>query len=99
MTTPAQAAKLDPQVRCRPAPSTHVRAFEEELVILDFANGEYFALDAVGADVWHQLELGASLHEMATSLAARYDVAYEDALRDATSLLCSLMERRLIVRT
>lgn len=83
--------------RMRPAQSVHTRDFDGELVILDLACGEYFALDAVGAMLWQELERGAKLEDVARKVVAEYDVAYETALADLRALTAELLERGLMV--
>src|SRR5262245_26156573 len=73
---------ISPATRVRISPRVYARAFGEELVLLDFAAGEYFGLDAVGADVWRGLEAGQAIAEVARAIAARYDVASDQAERD-----------------
>lgn len=85
--------------RLRPASSVHTQRLGAEIVLLDFANGEYFALDEVGAVVWECMEndVGASIREMAVALVAQYNVSHADALRDVRALTRELLARSLIV--
>jgi hypothetical protein len=91
MTTYAESARF------RPAASVHVRPLGSDLVLLDFANGEYFALDEVGAEIWRCVESQASIREIAATLITRYDVSSADALRDILQFLNELTARSLIV--
>ena len=83
--------------RFRPAPNVHTRALGPEIVLLDFARGEYFALDPVGSDIWRLVERGATLGEIAAELVTRYDVSHNEALRDSRALLGELLSRFLVV--
>jgi hypothetical protein len=82
--------------RVRISPRVYARAFGDDLVLLDFAAGEYFGLDAVGADVWRGLEAGQPIAEIATSIAARYEVASDQAERDIVQLVGELAASSLI---
>ena len=42
---------LDEGSRVKISPSVYARAFGEEVVLLEFGRGEYFGLDAVGAEL------------------------------------------------
>jgi hypothetical protein len=87
---------LDASTRLRVSKSVYARPFGEELVVLDFARGEYFALDAVGAEVWRALERGSSLQVVAAAIASTFDVSEADALRDIIALSRELLDRRLV---
>jgi Coenzyme PQQ synthesis protein D (PqqD) len=84
------------RVRC--ADAVHARLFDEELVILDLARGEYFALDPVGARVWAGLQSGRTVEEMAQEIVSEYDVSLDGALADLTALGDDLVARGLLVR-
>lgn len=81
----------------KPAPNVHSRVVGKELVLLDFARGEYFALDEVGAGVWSIIEKGATVSEIAGVLSARYDVEESVARQDSQALIDQLRARRLVV--
>jgi hypothetical protein len=71
--------------------------FDGDLVILDLANGEYFALDPVGARMWEGLAARHSRDAIAEKIAQEYDVSVERALSDLSSLVDQLVSRRLLV--
>jgi hypothetical protein len=83
--------------RTRPAPSVHVRAFDDELVVLDLAAGEYFALDAIGARLWQGLGAGNTVEDVAKAIVDDYDVSFERALADLLTLADELVARGLVV--
>lgn len=95
MTT--QGSVIVGETRFRVGPNVHSRKLGDELVVLDFANGSYFALDPIGAAVWEQIERGASRQEMVRALLSRYDVSEYEASRDVTVLLEDLLEHALIL--
>jgi coenzyme PQQ synthesis protein D (PqqD) len=76
-------------VRCRP--------FDEDLVMIDLEGGEYFALDAVGARMWHLLISGLTPAEVGAALAAEYEAREDDICRDCMKLADELLERRLFI--
>ncbi len=88
--------KLDERSRVTISPSVYARAFGEEIVLLEFGKGEYFGLDAVGADVWTRLEAGDDLGAAADHIAAQYEVSREEALRDIVDLVAQLQIHHLI---
>jgi hypothetical protein len=94
MSTVATAWKHG-RVRC--ADAVHARLFDEELIILDLAKGEYFALDRVGARLWSGLDSGRMLEEIARELVEEYNVTLDRALVDLTTLGDHLVAQGLMV--
>ncbi len=83
--------------RFRPADAVHTRTFDGELVILDLAHGEYFALDPVGSRLWVALEQGKSIEQVAAEIVQEYDTSLETATADLRALLDDLVQRGLLV--
>lgn len=90
---------LDERTRVTISPSVYARAFGEEVVLLEFGKGEYFGLDAIGADIWRRLEAGDDLGATADHVVAQYDVSREEALRDIVNLVAQLRDHELLVAT
>lgn len=87
---------LDEHTRFTISPSVYARAFGEEVVLLEFGNGEYFGLDAIGAEVWRRLEAGDELGAVASHIATLYEVGREEALRDIVALVAQLRSNDLL---
>jgi hypothetical protein len=69
---------------------------QEETVLLDLAQEQYFGLDAVGTRVWQCLAAGVEPADIVRYLAAEYD-ADEPRLRaDLDALLNELIEAGLL---
>ena len=79
------------------AQDVHVRRFHDELVLLDLARGEYFALDDVGSTVWESLARGRTLGETVAVLATLYDADVAHLEADVRHLVDELTERNLLV--
>ncbi|MEO8201773.1 MAG: PqqD family protein [Gemmatimonadota bacterium] len=54
--------------------SVRARQLDDELVLLDLRQGEYFSLNASGAAVWNGLERGLDLAAIDEELAGRWPV-------------------------
>lgn len=78
------------------SPSVYARAFGDEIVLLDFGRGEYFGLDAVGAEIWRGIEGGQSLGVIADAIASRYEVQPDEAYRDILELVQTLQDESLV---
>jgi|HubBroStandDraft_6_1064221.scaffolds.fasta_scaffold1398183_2 Coenzyme PQQ synthesis protein D (PqqD) len=76
----------------------HVRSrqFDDEIVILDLAEGEYFALNGVGARMWQALAAGSTPDQVAEALISQYEVQREALVADCLRLVDELVERGLI---
>jgi len=93
----ASDSQASRHARFRPADSVHTRTFDGELVILDLAHGEYFALDPIGSRLWVALEEGKSIEQVAAEIVQEYDVSPETAATDLAALLDDLVRRGLLV--
>jgi hypothetical protein len=87
---------LDERSRVTVSGSVYARAFGEELVLLEFGLGEYFGLDAIGAEVWRRLEAGDDLGMVADHVVRQYEVDREQALRDVMVLVTELRDKGLV---
>ncbi|MDB4938586.1 MAG: hypothetical protein JWP87_5558 [Labilithrix sp.] len=87
---------LDERTHVTISPSVYARTFGDEVVLLEFGKGEYFGLDAVGADVWRRLEAGDDLGAAADHVVAYYDVGRAEALRDILELVAELRNHELL---
>ncbi len=90
-------AAMNPGARFEVAQDVHVRAFHDELVLLDLGRGEYFSLDAVGAKIWDGLRNGRSVGEVVTGVAASYDTDVAQVEADVKRLVDELVARQLLV--
>ena len=87
---------LDDRSRVTVSPSVYARDFGEEVVLLDFGKGEYFGLDAIGADIFRRLEAGQDLGTIADHIASLYEVGRAEALRDIVALVEQMRDRELV---
>ena len=83
--------------RLRPAPDVHTRMFDDDLVLVDLAHGEYFALNEIGVALWKGLERGQTVEQIADAVCRDYAVTKADALNDLTTLCKDLEARGLLV--
>lgn len=67
-----------------------------EVVILDIASGQYFALDAIGGEIWKLLESPCTVAELCGRLAQEYAVELARCEADVSTLLGRLAEHGLI---
>ena len=81
----------------RPAEGVFARSFDDELLIVDLARGEYFALDGVGSMLWQGLDAGRTVEQIAHDVVDVYDVTYEQSLLDLSRLLADIVGHGLLV--
>jgi hypothetical protein len=89
-------APLDERTRVTVSPSVYARAFGDEVVLLEFGNGEYFGLDPIGAEIWRRFEAGDDLGAVADHLAAYYEVGRAEAFDDIAKLVAQLRSHALL---
>lgn len=66
---------LTPTTRLSVPVHVYARAFGAELVLLDFAKGEYFGLDEVGAVLWATVGDGGTLGEAVSKVVDSFESA------------------------
>lgn len=88
--------ELGPQTRVRALSSVYARPFGNELVLLEFGRGEYFALDEIATEIWRRLEDGDALATVASRVASSHDVSESQAFDDIVSLVRDMHARALV---
>jgi len=88
--------QIRPDTRVRIVPNVHFRRFDDELVLLDLARGDYFALNEVGAAIWSGIVDGLSPEQIVTKLGPRYSVTPDELLADCLALIEQLVQNRLV---
>ncbi len=69
-----------------------------EMVLVDMQRGVYHGLNAVGVQVWKQLDGSHTLEEVVSGLHSQYpDVERTTIEADVLSLLQSLLDNELVV--
>lgn len=89
-------SSVGPDTHLRASSNVYSRPFGEEIVLLDFGRGEYFALDEIGAHIWRGLEKGESLAAIAREISGVYDVSVSQALADVMALVVEMRTRSLV---
>lgn len=87
---------IESKTRVAISPSVYMREFGDELVLLDFGKGEYYALDAIGAAIFRKLEGGALVGEVADAIVREYEVDRDVALADIAALVDQMKQQGLI---
>jgi hypothetical protein len=87
---------MSPESRFAISPGVYARPFGDELVLLDFARGEYFGLDEMSASIWKLLEAGQSVGAIADVIIERFDVERDVAFADIVELVREMGEQGLV---
>jgi hypothetical protein len=87
---------MSPETRITISPGVYARAFGHELVLLDFSRGEYFGLDAVGAEIWRLAEAGETLGAITARIVQDFDVTHDVAFHDVVDLVTHMRDQGLI---
>ncbi len=71
--------------------------FDDEVVLLNQADGVYYGLSDVGARVWALVERSASIARIRETIVAEYDVDAARCASDIERLIAELIRRGLVV--
>jgi hypothetical protein len=66
-----------------------------DTVLLNFANGECYGLDPIGAEIWRLIGRGLSPRAASRAIPRSYDASPEQVERDILNLLVQLRQRGL----
>lgn len=81
------------------SPSVRTRELDDELVVLDLNQGEYYSLNPAGAQIWKALEAGQGLDWIRDEVVSRWPIPPEEGMAMVTMVLHDLLQRGLIERT
>ena len=86
-----------PETRMRiNTPKVIYEIFDDEALLINLDNGNYYSLDSVGADILRLLELGASLASLVEAIAQRYEGS-RAAIEDGVQALLNQLEQEGLV--
>ncbi len=83
----------------RPSDEVMFREIGGEAVLLNLTTGEYFGLDAVGAQIWRLLDEQRQVGAVLRRLLDEFDAPAELVERDLLGLVVQLAEKGLMTRT
>lgn len=69
---------------------------DDEVVLLDPEQGNYYGLNSVAADIWNLLKEPKSVFTLCNELIAQYDVEFEHCQKETLEHLATLLEQKLI---
>ena len=71
--------------------------FDNEVVIINFDNGNYYSLEKVGADIWGLIKNGANLGRIIRGLTRQYEGGTEKIEKAVCVFMDELTRENLIV--
>ncbi len=80
------------------SPSVRTRQLDDELIVLDLDQGEYYSLNASGAQVWKALEAGQGMDWIRDEVVALWPIPWEEGMEMVSMILQDLLQRGLIAR-
>lgn len=72
---------------------------DNETVILEPENGNYFTLDPVGTFMIENLQQGKNLEQIIESVKSTYDVSANEVEADLNELLTNMLNQKLIIES
>lgn len=78
--------------------SGHVRSTfnPDGVVLMDIQGGNIFNLNPSGSVIWQQIAKGSPIDEIAQIVSKRFDISFEQALKDVKELIEQLRTHNLI---
>jgi hypothetical protein len=77
-------------------PTVVSKRMAQGAVLVDSETGDCFELNRIGADIWSELERGASGAGIANGLATRHRISLETAVKDVRNLVEQLVRQGLL---
>jgi hypothetical protein len=74
------------------------RELDDELMVLDLNQGEYYSLNSSGALVWRALEAGRGVDWIRDEVVSRWPVPRDEGMAMVAMILQDLLQRGLIAR-
>lgn len=82
-------------VRCSDVIASPV---DHELVMMDLERGMYYALNAVGADIWERLAQPIAVADLCSQLMQKYEVDRETCQADVLAVLNEMAANGLLAK-
>ena len=74
----------------------HARRIKDEMVMMNEVTNRFYALNAVGTEVWALLERPMSVADLCHTLREGFDVESDLCLRDVSTLLREMISEELV---
>jgi hypothetical protein len=78
-------------------PDVILENFDDEIVIVNLESGNYYSIDAIGAEIWTMLQRGATVAEIAVQLSRKYDATIQIIEKAVMEFIRGILSERLIV--
>jgi hypothetical protein len=82
---------------CVNKPDVILEDFGDEVVIVNLASGNYYSIDAIGAEIWGMVQKGAAATEITAHLSREYDGATEIIDQAVMKFIREMLSENLIV--
>ena len=71
-------------------------SIDEETVLFDSEQGQYFSMDPVGSAIWQKLATPITFQQLIDNLVAEFDVTHGQCQTDTETFLTQLHDAKLI---
>lgn len=73
------------------------REIQDETVLLNQENGDYFSLNGIGTEVYKCICKGMETEEIVNFLLNKYDTSHDTLKNDIVSLINKMQEKNILV--
>lgn len=71
-------------------------SIDDETVLFDSEQGQYFSMDPVGSAIWQKLATPITLEQLINDLVKEFDVTHAQCQTDTKTFLTQLYDAKLI---
>jgi hypothetical protein len=87
---------FDPDTTFAVSQRALIQKLDDETVILDAENGQYYTLNSMATQIMDRVNQGESVAQIVAHLHAQYDVASDELAQDVQEVLAYLTQKALI---
>lgn len=89
-------AQLNPRSVIKREENIPFKEIENEGILLNLKNGDYFTVDSLGLLIWKSIDGKKNLAQIAERVTARYEVSKNTALSDLIGFVKNLHKKELV---
>ena len=88
--------KIDPTALITKTRSILASQIDNETVMMDTENGEYYGMNQVGSRIWELLDTPQTLSQLQTTLLLEFEITEKECLNDIELFVGQLLEKRMV---
>ena len=78
-------------------PKVILESFEDEIVLVNLDNGNYYSIDKIGEEIWRELEKGSSDSDISMGIRKKYQGNLQEIIDAVQAFIEELQKEELIL--